>query len=65
MLIVEVYVVASDIRCHCYCRYFNRLSYNVTSRNTIKVRHDNVHENKIETHAISDFLDSLNTIMLD
>lgn len=57
-------VVAADIGCHCNDRRVVELSNQMCSGDAIKIRHDDIHKNKIVSRAIVHLVDSFQAVEL-
>jgi len=64
MLEVHRDIVASDVRCHGDYRRGVELSDQVASRNSIQVRHDDVHQHQIVFRASVHLVHSFQTVKL-
>jgi hypothetical protein len=64
MLEVHRNVVASDVRCHGYNGRVVELTDQMSCRNAVQVRHDNVHENQVVFPATVHLVDSFQSVQL-
>lgn len=64
MLEVHRDIVASNIRGHCHNWGCVELPYQMASRDSVKVWHDDIHENQVVLRACIHFVDSFQSIEL-
>ena len=65
MLEIHLDIVAPDVRSHCDNRGAVKLPNDVTGGHSIKVWHDNIHQNHVVLHTFLHLIHSFQTIELE